>query len=389
MTKTRVEEKVGTFSHVKNRFQSGMVIAALEDGSTVKGVLEDGEELIDGMSYRFMGRTDNHPKYGRQFFFSSFVVETPHTRRAVVKYLTTYAEGVGVVKANDLFDTFGPGAVKVLADEPARVIEAKILSPERAAEASETLRGMEATRATQIDLMGLLDGKGFPKKIVSALIKRFGASAARDVREDPYLLLRHFKGAGFLRTDKLYIDLHHDPASLPRQMYCIWHHLRSSTTGHTWHSIDTAVQALRDSVSGAKLRPTKAIELGIKEDRLAVWKDAITKDGWVAEAAKASNERTVAEEIKRLLGVTGSLWPSHHALSDRLTPHQREQLGLAMRLPVAILIGTPGTGKTFCAAAVAAALCRSLGASNVAACAPTGKAAVRLTQKFREYEVPL
>lgn len=389
MPKTRVEELVGTFSHVKNRFQSGMVIAALEDGSTVKGVLEDGEELIDGMTYRFMGRTDVHPRYGKQFWFSSFVLATPHTRRAVVKYLHTFAEGVGVVKAGELWDKFGPDAVKVLADEPARVVEAKILSPERAAEASETLRGMQATQATRIDLMGLLDGKGFPKKIVSALIKKFGASAAQDVREDPYLLLRHFKGAGFLRTDKLYLDLKHDPASLPRQMYCVWHHLRSSTAGHTWHAIEAAVQALRDSVSGAKLQPTKAIELGVREDRLAVWKDAIAKDGWVAEAAKAANERTVAEEVRRLLGVTGSLWPSHHALSERLTPHQREQLGLAMRLPVAILIGTPGTGKTFCAAAVAAALCRSVGPSNVAACAPTGKAAVRLTQKFREYDVPL
>jgi hypothetical protein len=345
MTKTRIEERVGIFSHITNRFPSGLIIGRLEDGSTIKGVIDDGEELIEGVAYRFMGRVDNHPKWGYQFWFSSFVTETPHTRQSVVKYLMTFADGVGVVKAQELWAKFGADSVRVLAEEPARVVEAGILSPERVAEASEVLRGMEATRATRIDLMGLLDGKGFPKKIVSQLIKKFGASAARDVRDDPYLLLRHFKGAGFLRTDKLYLDLKHDPASLPRQMYCIWHHLRSSTEGHTWHAIDAAVQALRDSVSGAQLRPTKAIELGIREEHLAVWKGEIVKDGWVAEAAKAANELVVAEEVKRLLGVTGSLWPSHHALSDRLTPHQREQLGLALRLPISILIGTPGTGK--------------------------------------------
>jgi exodeoxyribonuclease V alpha subunit len=75
------------------------------------------------------------------------------------------------------------------------------------------------------------------------------------------------------------------------------------------------------------------------------------------------------------------LWPD---VSDdtRLSDHQKAKLKLATAGPVGILNGSPGTGKTFSAAAVVRKVIEQFGRDSIALAAPTGKAAVRLTQSM-------
>jgi len=72
------------------------------------------------------------------------------------------------------------------------------------------------------------------------------------------------------------------------------------------------------------------------------------------------------------------LWPDPGEL-DGCTNHQREQYALSTAGPVGILGGTPGTGKTYTAAAILRALVRRVAPWDIRVVAPTGKAAVRLT----------
>jgi exodeoxyribonuclease V alpha subunit len=72
-----------------------------------------------------------------------------------------------------------------------------------------------------------------------------------------------------------------------------------------------------------------------------------------------------------------------------LTPHQSTQLHLATSGPIGILGGGPGTGKTFTVASLCQRLSASVGLEQVAVGAPTGKAAVRVTETLASHGVSL
>ncbi|TWT65644.1 AAA family ATPase [Crateriforma conspicua] len=85
-----------------------------------------------------------------------------------------------------------------------------------------------------------------------------------------------------------------------------------------------------------------------------------------------------------------SLWPDPTNI-DGIDQHQRDKLTEALVSRVAILGGSPGTGKTYATAMLIRALLKSgrVGPEDIAIGAPTGKAAVRLTEALQAAGVEL
>jgi len=109
---------------------------------------------------------------------------------------------------------------------------------------------------------------------------------------------------------------------------------------------------------------------------------------WLSKSAV-----TIRRVVKKQIGVdvlqVTCDWPDVSTLN--LSDHQREQLAavFAKKSPLLILGGAPGTGKSYAAARIIKALAEMIGLDNIAAAAPTGKAAVRLTEILDGYEIPL
>jgi len=72
-----------------------------------------------------------------------------------------------------------------------------------------------------------------------------------------------------------------------------------------------------------------------------------------------------------------------------LTPHQHAAATQAMSGRVGLLTGGPGVGKTHTAAAILKAAVAQYGALYCCVCAPTGKAAVRITEAMQRHKLPL
>ena len=105
---------------------------------TIKGESPAGR-LTPGLEYRFYGRWIDHHKHGRQFAFTSYVMETPAGKRAVVVYLKQ-CKGIGYAVAAKIWDAFGEHSVEKLRTDPKAVAKAvKGFTVAKAVEASELL----------------------------------------------------------------------------------------------------------------------------------------------------------------------------------------------------------------------------------------------------------
>ncbi|HEY1192338.1 MAG TPA: AAA family ATPase [Gemmata sp.] len=357
-------------------------ILALTDGKKVV-VDAASTEFTRGQYYRFLGRWEEGPK-GPQFKAGTFVCDTPHTRTAVVKYLGDICEGIGSKLANRLWEVYGPDAVRVLRETPERVADDGIMSLESATTAATDLTRYQFLEKTRIDLFGLLNGRGFPGKLVDHAISKWGVRAPEVIRRCPFrLLTSHLPGCGWKRCDKLHLDLGKSRKTLKRQALAGWNALREDRTGSTWMSAEVVVKAITDAVPGAA-DPVKAVKLGIRGGLFAVRRNGAER--WVAVAHHGRAEQRIADAVARLLAGP-SLWPASVPVSqvegDGLpSGHQAEQLHRATATALGCYTGGPGTGKTHSLSFVLREVIAQHGPDAVAVCAPTGKAAVRATESL-------
>ncbi len=356
------------------------------------------EEITDGVTYRFFGHTRNHPKYGPQFNFNSFVEEEPIDEESVIAYLETCRkpERGSITRrvALALFEAFGVTAIDRLKADPfgcSQVV--KQWDAAKASIAAEFLQRQSGTQRCKLDLITLLNGRKFPKKTIDRAIKLWGARAAKVIRDDPYELMS-LPGIGFLGADKLYCDLARQNSksdeeysdllgAIKRQGLCIAYAVstESRQSGSTWIPIGMAKAMLAKQVSSVRATPDAAIEWAVMEGKLT------TRDGFVAVSRMALHELEIAEFITG--SEPGNDWPSiglieQMAPQDKpLSHHQTWAIMIATNMDrVSCLQGSPGVGKTFCVAAIVKAVITRFGQNSIGVAAPTGKAAVRMSQSL-------
>jgi ATP-dependent exoDNAse (exonuclease V) alpha subunit len=174
-----------------------------------------------------------------------------------------------------------------------------------------------------------------------------------------------------------------------------------------WFPAQQVAQAVRQAIGGTKAEPVRAIKLAT---RLAKWSPdhygalaALRADHgvivdaggdlWLAEGRKAEAERDLAWMLAAAVAEQerdGSLWPNANEISG-IDDHQSAKLAEALTSRVAILGGSPGTGKTYATAMLIRHLLGSgiVGQQDIAIGCPTGKAAVRITEAMQAAGVPL
>lgn len=404
----RAKELSGTLSQVTQDWENDdgthTIVAKLEDGMTVRGTINSLGELRRGGFYRFLGRWDEHPRWGWQFQFVTHTGDAPRGG-ALAAYLAKWCQGIGPATAQKLVDAYGDDTARILVENHARPVLDGLLKADVAAKAAQNLKSIcdPAMRDAHLDLYGLFRGHGFYDKCVSACLREWKTRAPAIVRRDPFVLLTAgMPGCGFSRCDKLYQALGLNPRRLKRQGLAAWYALRQRD-GDTWLLLPDALAAVRQQIGGAEPREKRAVALMIRAGWLAYRLDSLggKERHWLAEREKAQNERDVCLRVQELS--TGEpLWPRPRAVpgtdSDgagavsnadtdtfaSLSEHQSAELRKALSSRVCILTGSPGTGKTYTAAAVIAAAVRQVGKPLVAVVAPTGKAAVRITEKMQE-----
>jgi len=386
----------------------------MDRGKNISVICHSAEgEITPNLSYRFFGKPGKYKnkttgKTEEQFTATTFVHAVPHGRSGIVTYLQKIGKGMGLgpTRAGALYDTFRGEAVRVLRADPLAALSALqssglSISLEKINKISEKLKEVESLEGCTIDLMEVLEKRGFPKSLTPKLIKKYGNNAPLFLKRNPFLLLQ-FPGCGIKRVDAMYLQLGLPPASLKRQAIHAIHAIATESNvrfigrGSTWQPISNAVRGITANVGGTETNPPKALKLAKRAKKLSTCRT--DQDGifverggaiWIAEKTKADQEGELAKMIAGKV-TEHPIWPRLAALqSSSLTPHQLAAVKNATRSSLGILCGGPGTGKTFTTAKIIKHVANIFGEDGVAVCAPTNKAAHRLTMGLQNNGVSL
>jgi exodeoxyribonuclease V alpha subunit len=396
----------GTVSRITyHNPETHYTVARLDDdaglGATVVGTLFP---IAEGEEIKVTGVWKRHPRYGLQFQVAHWEKIDPATIEGIEKYLGSgMIKGIGPSYAKRLVRAFGLDTLRVLSEEPLRILDVDGIGEVRARRimaAWQEQRGMQ-------DVMVFLQGHGIGASLSVRIFRVYGAGTIAQVRENPYALAQEVHGIGFLLADRLAhrIGIRGDVAM--RVQAGVLHVLRESAEqGHCFLPL-------------AVLKRDAAGLLGVEEDpveaaveKLAARGQVVlqeTDDGNTVRVYPAElfhAEKRVAEALRKIRSTPSSLgeeklpggWSRTRTASRgvidlaspelfgptaiRLDPDQARAVERALEEKALVITGGPGTGKTTLLTALLELLRRAKVRFVLAA--PTGRAAKRMSESTGE-----
>jgi exodeoxyribonuclease V alpha subunit len=310
-------------------------------------------------------------RYGPQVKVSEATPLPPQDEETLTAYLCR-VKHIGPSRAASLIARFGTAdALDAIDRDPEAAFLSVGLRRKRAEAAAASWEGLRVMR--QLHLLLAPHGLAY---LVTRIHAEYGPSAHRVVRDRPYELTSVF-GVGFLIADRIARAMGAPADSEERARAGVLHLLsEAERSGSTCMPLDALLSALRDLL--AYERSESLI------DELVHAGDLAREDQWIYRRATAELEAELAERVARLVrGPTGGRLrePEDAGPDDGATELTAEQLAgvrNAFTNRLSLITGGPGTGKTASIRTIGA-LAHGQGA-RVALVAPTGRAAIRMTE---------
>ena len=321
--------------------------------------------------------------HGLQFKAAFLKASPPTTLEGIEKYLGSgMIRGIGPVYATKLVWAFGAAVFELIEQEPSRLREVTGIGPKRAARIVAGWADQKVIR----EIMLFLHAGGVGTSRAVRIYKTYGTEAVQLISENPYRLARDIRGIGFLTADRVAEKLGIEKTAMIRVRTGISFALAEAMDeGHCGLPVDelTVLTEKLIEVPPPLIASALALELEAGE----VVADTVTDRDCLFLAGLYRAEQAIAERLRVLAG--GRL-PWSEIDADRAIPwveartgltlagSQRTAVQLALRSKVLVITGGPGVGKTTLVNSILKII-RAKGV-EVALCAPTGRAAKRLTE---------
>lgn len=343
--------------------------------------------LTEGETLEMDGSWVKNSRFGEQFSVTSVKVLPPTSTEAIFKYLSSgLFKGVGEVTAYAIVEKFGAKTLDVIEKQPARLAEIKGISLKKAIAIQESMLNLKEMQDTIV----YLQNYGVSLNLAIKIFKAYDKSTAKIIENNPYQLVDDIDGVGFLTADKIAAKIGVAPDSRFRISAAIVHVLKEAANknGDTYlpenKLIDEVDALLRlDDPDAGALIGDMVQDCEVTGKIVRLEKDGETVD---MLARNYVCEKSIATYVKAMLSAADGLpldADEEIALYEKLNgiklhSSQVEAVRSCLQRGVNIITGGPGTGKTTIVKCIIHLL-RSRNYS-VCLCAPTGRAAKRLTE---------
>lgn len=339
-------------------------------------------ELAPGEEVFLTGSWGAHDVFGRQFRITACERSMPDTTAKLYRYLASGAvKGIGPKTALKIIERFGDKSFDVLENEPEKLAVINGISKQKALDISTEFNRQNAMRKIMIEL----ENYGITPSECTAIYKYFGVNALKIIRDNPYALCGNVNGFTFERAEKLVVSMGVTPAESYRNAAGMVHIIKHNLyNGHTciprrkMYAPAEALLGIEKSIADETLddliRARNLFSSDIKGEEFLYLPDIYMAEISIAERMKnilkfpPSMIKTVENEIERIEERNGILY------ADK----QKDAIITAATRGLLILTGGPGTGKTTTVKGIIDVFEHKR--IEVLLCAPTGRAAKRLSE---------
>ncbi|MBQ8372117.1 MAG: ATP-dependent RecD-like DNA helicase [Clostridia bacterium] len=384
----KYEKLSGTVEDVvyHNDMNDYTVLEVSVDGELVTAVGEI-PGVNEGEIVELTGSWAFHKEFGRQFAFTAYEKFLPKEIDGILQYLSSRAvKGVGPVTALKIVNKYGMDTFDVIENHPEWLADIPGITMKKAAEISDSFRKQSELRGIMMFI-----GNRASANEVTKVYKKLGVGAVGLIKENPYILCEGDYGIDFERIDSLAASLGFSPTA-DQRIVCAMEYILSfnaSVNGHTCLPTDKLISATADLIQVEGAVVASALDRFVSEGRISLYGDGTATFAMKREVAL--DEELIAERLSLMSGevagfsavdIATMIGTVEIKTSIRYAELQRLALFRALSRGITVITGGPGTGKTTVVKALIS-LFENMGLDTVL-CAPTGRAAKRLSEATGE-----
>lgn len=381
------------FSSKENNYYIFKVVDEENNRFTLCGYLP---QLELDLTYDFTVEEVNHKKYGLQYNVLAYQVRKEYSKAGIVNYLSSNLfPGVGLITAEAIYDALGDNALELIENDPSILDKIERINQNQKKIIYERLNANRILEELYVKLYQF----GLTSKMILKLYELYGDTTLLVIEENPYRLIYDLEGVGFKKADELAMKLGFSLDNLERLKALLVYTMLniSSKNGLTYLTLE---QLLNSSYNyGLK---ESNIDISILEKSL---NEAINSNLLVCDNNRIYlpsiyySEVRIGQKISQMLDIkvnkyNKKLFDSlilefEKINSIKFADLQKEAIINALENRVSIITGGPGTGKTTIIKAIIQIYAGLHGIniyddeiiSKILLCAPTGKAAKRMSEK--------
>lgn len=340
-----------------------------------------------GDTLKLHGKMVEHQDYGEQFKIDTFEKIMPQTLDALERYLANGSiKGVGPATAKKIIETFGEDTINVFKLEPTKLAQIKGITREKAIEISDSF--VENWEVWQI--VGYLDKFGIGPQSAETIYKKLGVNAIEEIQANPYILVDLVNKVNFNQIDKMALDIGMEYNNEKRIRSGIKHALTlASNNGHCTVLYENLLKFANDLL-GVKQEEIEDVLINMKAKKDLVIEERNGEE-WVYLMPYYKAEKNIAEKliqldeyknIKQIDRFEKELDVFEKKSNIELSEEQLEAIRAINDHNVCVITGGPGTGKTTIIRTIIDLYKHN--EMKPVLCAPTGRAAKRMTETTGE-----